>query len=234
MPLGRNSMTDRRLIETGIFTIPTAAKLLRIPAPVVRVWVEGHAGKQEPIIRNELGRVDGKVAISFNNLIELQFVAFFVRANVPLKTIRSILEEARSVFKLEHPFSTTAVFQTDGKKIVARIGKGNGIGSIYDLKSKNYELEQIVLPSLKRDVVYDPNGNARIWFPRRKQSPNVIVTPTHSFGRPVLKDSKIPTFAIAKAVEIERSVPMVAAIFEISEHRVREAVKFENSLRMAA
>jgi len=83
-------MSDLRLIESGIFTIPLVAELLGVSANMVRIWVDGHSGKQDPIIENELGRADGKLAISFKNLMELQFVAFFVRAGVKLPVIRSI------------------------------------------------------------------------------------------------------------------------------------------------
>lgn len=227
-------MSDLRLIESGIFTIPVVAELLGVSANMVRIWVDGHSGKQDPIIENELGRADGKLAISFKNLMELQFVAFFVRAGVKLPVIRSIMSEVRVILNKPHVFATNEVFRTDGKRIVTVIGKKNGIDSIYDLKSKNYELTPVILPSLQRDVIYDPNGNARIWFPRRASFPNVIVAPIYSFGRPILRDSKIPTSAVAKSYATERNTGLVSAIFEISERRVREAVGFEAALRAAA
>lgn len=62
------------LLEIGIYTIPEAADLVAAPQASVRVWIEGHTGKQEPIIINQLGRVDDKTAISFANLMELRFV----------------------------------------------------------------------------------------------------------------------------------------------------------------
>lgn len=227
-------MSELKLIDTGIFTIPVVADLLGVSVSMVRVWVDGHKGKQNPIIENDLGRVDGKLAISFKNLMELQFVAFFVRAGVRLPEIRSIMSEVRRTMHQPHPFATSTVFQTDGRRIVAAIAKKNGVESIYDLKSKNYEMKPIVLPSLKRDLIYDPAGNARVWFPRKEAFPNVIVTPSHSFGRTILQDSKIPTAIIAKAYAVEKSAGVVSAMFEITERRVREAVSFESSFRAAA
>jgi hypothetical protein len=166
-------MSEPNLLETGIFIIPEAAELVGASQRVVRIWVDGHRGKQEPVIENELGRVDGKLAISFANLMELQFVAFFARAGVPLREIRAIMHEAKDTLEHPHPFATTTVFLTDGRKIVAAIARNNGVEDIYDLKSKNYEMKDVVLRSLKRDVVYDPAGNARIWYPRRRLFPNV-------------------------------------------------------------
>jgi hypothetical protein len=83
------------LLEMGIFTIPEVAKLVNAPQAHVRVWVEGHTGKQVAVIENQLGRVNGKVAVSFTNLMELRFVATFVSAGVGLREIRKIMDEVR-------------------------------------------------------------------------------------------------------------------------------------------
>ncbi len=227
-------MSEPNLLETGIFIIPEAAGLVGVSQRVVRIWVDGHKGKQEPVIENELGRVDGKLAISFANLMELQFVAFFTRAGVQLREIRAIMHDVRRLLKNPHPFATNTVFLTDGRKIVAKIARNNGVEDIYDLKSKNYEMKDIVLHSLKKDVVYDPDGNARIWYPRRALSPNVIVNPRRSFGRPILKDSNIPTSAIANYFAVEKNAKIVSLMFEVPERQVCEAVEFEALLRKAA
>ncbi len=227
-------MSEESLMDTGIFTIPVAADLVGASASMVRVWVDGHSAKQIPIIKNELGRVDGKLAISFTNLMELQFVAFFSRAGVRLHEIRAIMSEVKRTLEHPHPFATHTVFQTDGKRVVADIARKNGIESLYDLKTKNYEMKLVVMPSLKRDVVYDPDGNARVWYPRRALAPNVIINPHHSFGRTILKDSRIPTATIARAYDVEKSIGVVSAMFEIPERRVREAVSFEAAFRSAA
>lgn len=221
------------LLEMGIFTIPEVADLVEAPQPTVRVWIEGHKGKQVAVIDNQLGRVSGKVAISFTNLMELRFVATFVNAGVGLREIRRIMDEVKETLEHPHPFATRTVFRTDGKKIVAEIAKKNGV-SIYDLRTKNFEMLSVVMKSLKNDVEYDPKGDAISWRPRPKIAPNVIVHPHFSFGRPVLKASRIPTSAIAQSVKVEGSASFVADIFDVTESQVREAVKFERELRRAA
>lgn len=222
------------LLETGIFSIPEVARLVSFNQAAVRVWIEGHTGKQIAVIENELGKVDGKTAVSFNNLLELRFVAFFVRHGVHLREIRRIMDEVRQTLFHPHPFATKIIFRTDGKKIIAAIGRKNGIEDIYDLRSKNYEMRTVVLESLKNDVVYDPTGQAVLWHPRPIIAPNVIVHPHFSFGRPVMKDSQIPTKTLADAVHAEKNIKFVAEIFEVSERRVKEAVDFENNLKQAA
>lgn len=226
--------TKPSLLETGIYTIPEIAELVDAPQAAVRVWVGGHTGKQDPVIDNQLGRVDGKVAVSFTNLMELRFVATFVKAGVGLREIRNIMKDVRDTLEHPHPFATKTVFKTDGKKVVAEIARKNGVENIYDLRTKNYEMRVVVLRSLMDDVIYDPQGEAVSWRPRPKLAPNVIVHPHFAFGRPILKDSRIPTNTIAGAVKAEGSARIVSEIYEVPERQVREAVGFERNLRQAA
>jgi|SRR5215213_5101804 len=224
---------DFSLLESGIFTVPEAALLMGQKQSLVRVWIEGHTRKQSPVIDNELGRVDGKTAVSFTNLMELRFVAFFA-PHVGLQEIRKIMDEAKATLGHPHPFATRTVFKTDGKKIVAEIAYRTGKVDIYDLRSRNLEMRTVVWNSLKNDVTYDPLGQAVSWRPRPHIAPNVIVHPRFAFGQPVLKKSRIPTKVLAKAVQVEGSMKFVADIFEVPIKSVREAVKFEQNLRLAA
>jgi uncharacterized protein (DUF433 family) len=110
----------------------------------------------------------------------------------------------------------------------------HGVQQIFDLKSKNYEMLEVMKKTLLDDVVYDPAGNAKAWYPRRALAPHVVVNPVISFGRPVLQKSQIPTNTIARAVKAEGSARIVAGLYDISEKQVREAVAFEENLRTAA
>jgi uncharacterized protein (DUF433 family) len=221
------------LLMTGIYTIPQVAELVSTPQSMVRIWVEGHTGKQVAVIDNQLGRVGGKVAVSFTNLMELRFVATFASAGVGLREIRKIMDDVKEMLEHPHPFATSTIFKTDGKKIVAEIAQRNGV-SLYDLRTKNYDMLAVVVKSLKNDVTYDPAGDAISWRPRPRIAPNVILHPHFSFGRPVLKASRIPTATLAQAVKVEGSAAFVADIFDVPERQVKEAVRFEKELRVAA
>ena len=227
-------MSDPSLLEAGIYTVPAAAELVEAPAQLVRIWVGGHKGKQYPVIENALGRVEGKIAVSFSNLMELRFVSVFHGAGVKLREIRAIMHEVRQTLDHPHPFATEIVFRTDGRKIVAAIARKNGVENIYDLRSKNYEMHTVVMKSLRNDVIYDPSGDAVSWRPRRKIAPDVVVHPVFSFGQPILEDSRIPTATLAAAVKAEKSAKAVAWIYELPEKQVKQAVRFEQDLRKAA
>ena len=182
---------------------PEAAALVGTTERKVRGWVTGYQGGDDPLIDNELGWIDDRLAFSFTNLMEIRFVAFFVKAGVKLRQIRAIMNEAKRALDDPHPFATSVVFRTDGRKVVAEIGRRNGVKNIYDLRTRNYEMRNVVLMSLKDDVEYDPSGDIRLWRPRPKLAPHVILHPKFSFGQPVLEDSRVPTAALRDAITAE-------------------------------
>jgi uncharacterized protein (DUF433 family) len=165
--------------------------------------------------------------------MEMKFIKFFEDANLKPSYIRSIFEEVRRSLRQPHPFATNEVFRTDGRKIMEEIVSSSG-KVLYDLKTKNYEMRNVVLDTLMEDVVYDARGVARAWYPRKRIAPDVIVNPNFSFGRPVLRDSAIPTRTIADAFRTEKNVKRVSDWYDISQKHVREAVRFEEALRQAA
>jgi uncharacterized protein (DUF433 family) len=221
-----------QLLRGGIYTVPEAAALVGASMRQVRGWVSGYGtDRPDALIRNELGRVDGRLALSFANLIEMNFIAFFVRAGINTSVIRDIMSEVRDTLSNPHPFAHEIVFQTDGKKIVARIADKRGLKKIYDLHSKNYEMHDVVFRSLKSDLIYDATGMARAWYPRRRIAPHVVVNPRYSFGAPVLTSRLVPTRAIVDAARSEGGIDDVASLFSIPPNFVREAILFEASLR---
>jgi uncharacterized protein (DUF433 family) len=202
--------------------------------------VRGYARSgKSPLIENELGQlglVNGHIAFSFANLMEMRFIKVFEDGGVRPSYVRTIFEEARRILRHPHPFATKEVFRTDGSNIFDEIRFPRG-RVLYDLKSKNYEMIPLVMTTLKDDVVYDANGSARSWYPRRKIAPNVVIHPRFAFGRPVLRDSAIPTKTISDAVKAEGGVKasnVVAVWYDIPNRQVREAVRFEDVLRKAA
>ena len=230
-----NALTDPPdLLKTGIFTVQEAADLVGVSASLVRTWIAGRKDRQAPVIEAQLGRVDGKSALSFTNLMELRFVAEFHKAGVRLKEMRAIMTEARAFLDHPHPTATDVVFRTDGKKIMGQIGESHGVQVMYDLRARNYEMPVIVMPSLKRDVEFDPLGNMIAWYPRKEIAPNVVIHPRFSFGRPVLRQSHIPAEALVEATRVEGSAEIVADLYDIDEAQVTEAIRFYEDLRQAA
>ncbi|HSC17365.1 MAG TPA: hypothetical protein VLC74_00475 [Rhizomicrobium sp.] len=223
------------LIDRGLYTVSDAARLLRISPQRVRGWIAGYPRtKAPPILKNDIGWLDGSLAFSFANLMEIRFIEHFAALKVRVATIREMAREAERFLKHPHPFATSTVFQTDGRKIFAETAKATGDKTLYDLRDKNWAMLDIIEQSLHREVTYDPSGDAALWLPR-PEIPSVAVYPRRSFGQPVLKDEGIPTRTIFEAFEAEgNDADSVSKWFSIPSARVQEAVQFEIQLAMAA
>jgi len=227
-------MGNVSLLDSGIYSVMDARSLIGLHDMRVRRWIDGDRRTNvEAILQNEIGWFGGKLAFSFVNLMEMRFLAFFANEGVQIRSIRVMAEEAKRILKHPHPFATSTVFKTDGKKIYAETHRQTGDEQLYNLYDKNFELKPIIAQSLKEGVVYDPTGLIRAWYPRKDSAPNVIVHPKCAFGRPILRDSGIPTKTLASAAEVD-SVATVARWFEIPKARVDEAINFEKELKRAA
>jgi uncharacterized protein (DUF433 family) len=223
------------LIDRGLYTVADAARLLRVSPQRVRGWIAGYPKtKAEPILKNDVGWLDGSLAFSFANLMEIRFIEHFTALKVRTATIREMAREAERFLQHPHPFATKTMFQTDGKKIFAETAQATGDKKLYDLRAKNWAMLDVIQQSLHREVSYDPAGDAAIWLPR-PEIPSVVIHPKMAFGQPVLKDEGIPTRALYEAFQAEGDdADSVGKWFEITPARVREAVTFEINLAMAA
>lgn len=62
---------------------------------------------------------------------------------------------------------------------------------------------------------------------------SIVVDPARSFGQPVAARFGVPTIVLAEAVEAEGSVARVAAVYEVDQAVVRDAVRFHAELAAA-
>jgi uncharacterized protein (DUF433 family) len=221
---------------TGSYTAPEAARLLRTSSRNINRWIAGysfrHNGEKRampPLWQSQLAMIDDHLEIGFRDLIELRFVKAFVDAGVGLLAIRNCLEYARECAKDERPFSTRR-FQTDGKTIFLESIERSGETKLLDLKKHQYVFKQVIERTFK-DLDIEDDAVAR-WRPfDGKQS--IVIDPNRSFGQPIAANSGVPTVALAEAVEAEGSVDKVARLYDVAPAVVRDAVKFEASLKAA-
>lgn len=194
--------------------------------------------KAEPIIANQIARIDGRIALSFINLIESLFIAQFSKKGIHVRAIRAMAEEAKRLFKNPHPFATEHVFRSDGQTIFAEIIETIGdkkLTRLYNLKRHNYAFLELLKGKFHEKVVYGPEGYAHLWYPRKRQFPNVLLNPSVAFGRPVMQDSGIPTETLYDAFLAEnKDANAVAKWHKTTADSVREAVNFERILARAA
>jgi uncharacterized protein (DUF433 family) len=225
-----------RLIGTGIYTIPEAARLTQIEPGRIRRWLRGYhyrsAGQlreSRAVVPPELPVLDGALALSFLDLQEVRFVDAFLKRGVSWKTLRITSERARELLQQSHPFSSGR-FVTDGRNILLETATSGRDSAFLNMVRNQLEFRRIVQQFLARlDFAED---QAVRWWPMGKRKP-IVIDPLRSFGQPIVSNEGVPTAVLARAVRVERSIDVVARWFEVSKRSVQHAAEFESSLAAA-
>jgi len=220
----------------GYYTVPEAARLLRMPAINIRRWLGGYVyrnGSEEiampPLWVPQIPKVNDHIELGFRDLIELRFVNAFTKAGLSLITIRHCLEYAKECVDDDRPFSTRR-FQTDGRAIFLDSLHTTGEEELLDLRKRQYVLKQVVERSFK-DLDIENDAVTR-WRPYKGKE-TIVIDPTRAFGQPIATKYGVPTATLADAVRAEGSTRHVAKLFEVQESIVRDAVNFEKALLAA-
>jgi uncharacterized protein (DUF433 family) len=227
------SRKDAPQLGIGFYTVPEAARLLKIPPLSIRRWLGGYSYtqgektvKMPPLWQPQLPAYEHHIELGFRDLIELRVIKSFLDSGLTLITVRNCLEYARECANDDRPFSTRR-FQTDGRTIFLESLRRSGEEEVLDLKDRQYVIKKIIARTFK-DLDLSDDIVTR-WRPfEGKQS--IIIDPERAFGQPIANSYGVPTVVLADAVKAEGSVDRVVRLYEVSAPVVRDAVKFEKSL----
>src|SRR2546426_563110 len=96
-------------LGVGLYTVPEAARLLRVPSRKLGRWAEGYSFKargeprfSEPLFRREYLDLAEQRILTFTDLMELQLVSLFRRLGVSMQTIRTAARWAAQVYSTNH------------------------------------------------------------------------------------------------------------------------------------
>lgn len=224
-----------RLVGVGLYTVPEASRLTRVPAASIRRWVTGYKYRrddetfaQPPVWESQVDRVDSITGLGFLDLTEIRFVHAFRKHGVSLHAICLAAQRACELFEHDHPFARKR-FKTDGRGIFAEIAQGTGEEKLLDLVKSQYAFHRVVSPSLYASLEFSKKDDVLRWYPMWPRQ-QVMVDPNQMFGRPVVTDGKVPTETLAQAVKAEGSVERVANWFGVPTKAVQAAVDFEDEL----
>ena len=94
-----------KLIGLGIYSIPEASRLTKVPNQTIYRWIRGYKYRSENETRNmeplwtrDIPEIDGENAVSFLDLLEIRFIDAFRSAGVSWKFIREAALKAQDVF----------------------------------------------------------------------------------------------------------------------------------------
>jgi uncharacterized protein (DUF433 family) len=220
-------------LGTGFYTVPEAARLLRIRPLNIRRWLGGYNYTQggnivhmPPLWNPQLPAYEHHIELGFLDLIELRVIKSFLDAGLSLTTVRNCLEYARECADNERPFATRR-FRTGGRTIFLESLRRTGEDELLDLQNHQYVIKKVIDRTFKDlDISHDIVTR---WRPfDGKQS--IVIDPKRAFGQPIASSYGVPTIVLAEAVKAEGSIERVSRLFDVSAAAVRDAVTFEQSL----
>lgn len=221
-----------RLIGRGIYSVKEAHRLTGVPVRRIRRWVLGYdwgprgaRRRSLPIVANELTGELGIPALDFADLLEVRFVHAFREYGVSWKAIRIASKRAAELLGLKYPFSSRQ-FSTDGRTILARFVDETGDATLLDLVRDQYEFQRIISEYLFGQIEFDERDAPARWWPV-DGSKRIVIDPRRSFGSPIVTPEGVPTRVLARAVQAEESIDLVAALYNVDSKSVQEAHEYE-------
>jgi uncharacterized protein (DUF433 family) len=227
--------TDDPRLQSA-YTVAEAAHYLRMPDVTLRSWVSGRlypvSGQQRrssPVIR--LDDPKGRY-LSFINLVEAHVLAAIRRRHgVRLPKVRRALHYVRREFDLKRPLIDQA-FQTGGLDLfVERYGQM--INASRQGQQAMKEIIRVYLQRIERDTrglpikLYPFTRDTESDFSPKSEPRRVVMSPTMSFGRPVIVGTGIPVSAIYERYTAGDSVTDLARDFRLGTSAVEEAIRCE-------
>ena len=225
-----------RYIGHGIYSLSDAERLTGIPKARIRRWLEGYtfvsaSGRREsrPVVRADLARTAGELALTFADLMEVRFLEAFRERGVSWREIRAAAERVGEFINSTHPFSSRR-FKTDGRAIIAEIEQDGDV-QLCRIVKEQWEIHRIVAPMLLGGALFDGNDGPRMWRPLKHL--RVVVDPMRSFGAPIAMDGSVPTRVLAASARAERLAKAAAWVFRVPIRAVEDSVKFERHFAAA-
>ncbi len=239
--------------EMPLYSIPEAARYLKIPARTLGRWVRGDNAENSkrrpttPII--QLPDAE-RPMLSFMNLVEAYVVSSITRVEkVRFDKVRSTLNYFETKSLSKYPLAFTDLWtdgfnifvETSGDVICASLQGQQVIKEVISQYLRRIDRDINLLPlriyPFSRKMSFDVSDNHASENATRvlELSPkNISIDPLVSFGRPTLAGTGIATNVIAGRFNAGESAKELAKDYDITEAQVGEAVSYEGITRRAA
>jgi uncharacterized protein (DUF433 family) len=225
--------TKPRFLNTGIYTIPEAARLTRVSTGRIRRWLRGYRfySNDKPhhspaVWAGQLQPIENNWALGFLDLIEIKCVDSFVKAGVGWAMLRKAHTLGVEMFKQTHPFCTHR-FVTDGREIFAELPETTGERILVEIVKSQTVFRSIISPFF-RELEFESEDILARWRPMTTRR-LVVLDPTRSFGHPIVARHGVPTECLAKAAA-RGSIKEVSRWYELPENEIHDAIEFEQTL----
>ena len=223
--------------ELPAYSVPEAARYLRLPPATLRSWVIGRpyptAGGERfftPLIHLPQ---EGWPVLSFVNMVEAHVLeAIRRRENIALPKARAAVRSLERLYRSRHPLAEHQ-FETDGVDLFIREAR-----LLINLSQAGQLAMREIVTAYLRRIERDVKGLPIRLYPfTRKREPDepraVVIDPFVSFGRPVLAGTGIATAVLAERFKAGESVEDLAKDYGRSALDIQEALRCEIPLEAA-
>ncbi len=212
------------VFDTPAYSCLQAAHYTGLPYQTLRGWIgsEGLIKTPEPS------------ALSFNNLAEAHILKSMRRVHkLSLQGIRKALRELEQIRRTEHPLLDEK-FETDGVNLCIRFND-----EVINLSKRSQrEIREFVSLYLHR-INRDDSGRVTRLYPfvvteKESEPRNISISPTVSFGKPVLSGTGISTSVIVGRFNARDSVADLAREYNVAPAVLEDAIRWEMNIGKAA
>ena len=163
--------------------------------------------------------------LSYLELVEVAFVAFFRRLNISMQRVRDARDYIAKNIEAEYPFASVQ-FKTEGLHILMEYHQFDPSAKL-DWAVVADEYGQLGWTDLMghRFAEFDYEYEIAIRWHLAGRGSSVVIDPRIAFGAPAV--SGLPTWVIRGRHEAGEAPEEIADDFDIEEAAVREALNFE-------
>jgi uncharacterized protein (DUF433 family) len=222
-------------IGEGVYTVPDAAHILKVPQEKLRRWVSGHrAPALQDQRRIKASVVDAGIwgegrqkAFNFYALIEVYTVTALRDHGVSFQKIRRAREELGRRFQTRYPFATQKLM-SDGRQILVEFTEGD-IQALLELDTGGQmAIEKIIKPFCKRLEFNRATNLVELYRPLGGDA-SIIVSPHHGFGRPTIEGTNIASETIYRLIKAGEDRNVVAMLYDLTAANIDDVIRFEQA-----
>jgi uncharacterized protein (DUF433 family) len=223
------------VLERDMYTLPEAARLLRVHPSTLTYWLEGGERRRKvypPVIREQ---PTGSKKVTWGEFVEAGLLRQYRRDHeVRMVELRRFIDGVRASLGVKYPLAHHRPYVGEGKQLIRDIQDEQALPAELCLVAEASGQLVLTAPAeafLAR-VEWGADDLPTAWRPHGDLASPVLMRPDVRFGLPEV--GGVRTEVLWERLEEGADVAEVAADFSLSDAEVRWAQAYENSLRSAA
>jgi uncharacterized protein (DUF433 family) len=219
-----NSISHKRDLGTGIYTVADISRLLGFPQSKVRryladYWDERLGRKLFSDSYTWSAEKSKTKAVNFYVLIELFTFFRLQELGVTTHKILKARDHIAKEIGVTYPFASAGLL-TNGKKIWYEFEESlvNADGS----RQTNF-IE--IVKSFADKIDFRKDKLAERFYPAGRDQ-SIVVDPHHQFGQPIIKGTNINTDVIFSMYKSGEPIESIGIIYDVTEKEVEDIINF--------